>query len=57
MNWETVVGMIWLVIWSVFMLAVYLGKKPENVVSMTMFQILGLLSVSMLAYIIVELLK
>lgn len=55
MNWKTVVGMIWLGIWSLFMLAVYLaGKKSENPVSMTLFRILGLLSVSMLTYMVVS---
>lgn len=44
MNYKMALAVLWLCSFAIFMVAVYLGKHPENAVSTTMLYALGVLS-------------
>ena len=44
MSFKYILAMLWFCSFVIFMVAVYFGKHPENVVSTTMLYILGALS-------------
>ena len=44
MNYKMVLVVLWFAAFTIFMLAVYFGKHPENAVSTTMLYVLGMLS-------------
>jgi hypothetical protein len=43
-NIQMLLAVLWLCSFAIFMVAVYLGKHPENAVSTTMLYALGVLS-------------
>lgn len=44
MNYKMALAVLWFAAFTIFMLAVYFGKHPENAVSTTMLYVLGVLS-------------
>lgn len=43
MGYKTALAVLWFAAFTIFMLAVYFGKHPENAVSTTMLYVLGML--------------